>query len=407
MNLRNASFVCGVIAATFVVGCDAPSPEPEITLVLTGQTLVKKDPRLRWDDPFGTLRSIVEGADVSFTNFEMAVVSDGDRCGLPLDYEVSLGTPSLPPESRPGNTGGPHAVQPAVMDFLADLGFDLMSLSNNHAWDLGDCGVAATGAAAEANGIVHAGTGRDVEAATTPGFITVGDMTIGLIAATTSHDERSAIHDAVNGIWTGWQEDWDRNVKAVQDAAARADFVIFYQHFQIDSDEFSGLSPGDSTGDGHMWVDDVGAWQTAFARAVLDAGASLYVGHGHRAFDGIEVYKGKPLLRQLGGLAYQGLNPVIGAYDEHRPWEGLIAKLTIRGGMTQRIDFTPLDLDEGEAYRRDHGDVEFLSRRGLPQVATGPLADSILRRFRELSARYGVAITVADGHAALSIAPER
>jgi poly-gamma-glutamate synthesis protein (capsule biosynthesis protein) len=254
---------------------------------------------------------------------------------------------------------------------------------------------------------VHAGTGRDVEAATTPGFITVGDMTIGLIAATTSHDERSAIHDAVNGIWTGWQEDWDRNVKAVQDAAARADFVIFYQHFQIDSDEFSGLSPGDSTGDGHMWVDDVGAWQTAFARAVLDAGASLYVGHGHRAFDGIEVYKGKPLLRQLGGLAYQGLNPVIGAYDEHRPWEGLIAKLTIRGGMTQRIDFTPLDLDEGEAYRRDHGDVEFLSRRGLPQVATGPLADSILRRFRELSARYGVAITVADGHAALSIAPER
>jgi hypothetical protein len=54
MNLRNASLVCGVIAAALAVGCDAPSPEPEITLVLTGQTLVKKDPRLRWDDPFGT-----------------------------------------------------------------------------------------------------------------------------------------------------------------------------------------------------------------------------------------------------------------------------------------------------------------------------------------------------------------
>jgi poly-gamma-glutamate synthesis protein (capsule biosynthesis protein) len=406
MNLRNASLVCGVLAATFVVGCDAPSPEPEITLVLTGQTLVKKDPRLRWDDPFGTLRSIVEGADVAFTNFEMAVVSGQDRCGLPIDYEVSLGTPPLPPESRPGNTGGPHAVQPAVMDFLADLGFDLMSLSNNHAWDLGDCGVAATREAADAHGIVHAGTGRGVEAATAPGFITVGDMTIGLIATTTSHDERSAIHDAVNGVWTGWQEDWDRNVKAVQDAAARADFVIFYQHFQIDPDEFSELSPGDSTGDGHIWIDDVEAWQTAFARAVLDAGASLYVGHGHRAFDGIEVYKGKPLLRQLGGLAYQGLNPVIGAYDEHRPWEGLIAELTIRGSTTERIEFTPLDLDEGGAYRSDHGDVEFLSRRGLPKIATGPLADSILRRFRDLSARYGAAITVAEGHAALSFAPD-
>jgi len=406
MILRTVSLVCAVAVATLVVGCDAPSPEPEVTLVLTGQTLVKKDPRLRWDDPFGTIRPLVEGADVAFTNFEMAVVSGEDRCGLPLDYEVSLGTPPLTPERRPGNTGGPHAVQPAVMDFLAELGFDLMSLSNNHAWDLGDCGVAATRAAAEANGIVHAGIGRDVEAATAPGFITVGDMTIGLIAATTSHDERGAIHDAVNGVWTGWQEDWDRNVKAVQDAAARADFVIFYQHFQIDADEFSGLNPGDSTGDGHIWIDDVEAWQTAFARAVLDAGASLYVGHGHRAFDGIEVYKGKPLLRQLGGLAYQGLNPVIGAYDEHRPWEGLVAELTISGGMTQRIEFTPLDLDEGEAYRPDHGDVEFLSRRGLPQKATGSLADSILHRFRDLSARYGADITVAEGRAALSIAPE-
>jgi poly-gamma-glutamate synthesis protein (capsule biosynthesis protein) len=292
------------------------------------------------------------------------------------------------------------------MSFLADVGFDLMSLANNHAWDLGDCGVAATRAAAEANGITHAGAGSDVEAATAPGFITVGGLTIALIAATTSHDERGAIHDAVNGVWTGWQEDWDRNVKAVRDAAGQADFVIYYQHFQIDSDEFSELSPGESTGDGHIWVDDVEAWQTAFARAVLDAGASIYVGHGHRAFDGIEIYKGKPLLRQLGGLAYQGLNPEIGAYDEHRPWEGLIAELTIRGGAAQRIEFTPLALDEGAAYRLDYGDVEFLSRRGLPHVATGPLADSILLRFRDLSARYGASITLADGHAALSVGSE-
>ena len=143
------------------------------------------------------------------------------------------------------------------------------------------------------------------------------------------------------------------------------------------------------------------------ARAVLDAGASIYVGHGHRAFDGIEVYKGKPLLRQLGGLAYQGLNPEIGAYDEHRPWEGLIAELTIRGGTVERIEFTPLDLDEGETYRPDYSEVEFLSRRGLAQVATGPLADSILLRFRDLSARYGAALTIADGRAALTIGSER
>jgi len=399
--------VCGVIATTLAVACDSPPSEPEITVVLAGQALVKKDPRLRWDDPFGTLRPIIQRADVAFTNFEMAVMSGEDRCGLPVAYEVSLGTPRWAPESRLGNSGGPHAVAPSVMEFLADFGFDLMSLANNHAWDLGDCGVAATRASAEANGVAHAGTGADVEDAVAPGFLTVGDFTIGLVAATTSHDERGAIRDAVNGVWTGWQEDWDRNITAVRDAAAQADFVIYYQHFQIDVDEFSDLSAGESTGDGHIWVDDVEAWQTAFARAVLDAGASIYVGHGHRAFDGIEVYKGKPLLRQLGGLAYQGLNPEIGGYEEYRPWEGLLAELTIRGGTVERIEFTPLDLDEGETYRQEYGEVEFLSRRGLAQVATGPLADSILLRFRDLSARYGAALTIADGRAALTLGSER
>ena len=60
--------------------------------------------------------------------------------------------------------------------------------------------------------------------------------------------------------------------------------------------------------------------------------------------------------------------------------------MTIRDGDVVRIEFTPLDLDEGEAYRSDYGDVGFLTRRGLPEVATGGLADSILVRLRDLSA---------------------
>ena len=129
----------------------------------------------------------------------------------------------------------------------------------------------------------------------------------------------------------------------------------------------------------------------------------MYVGHGHRAFDGIEVYKGKPLLRQLGGFAYQGLNPEIGGYDEHRPWEGLIAEVVIRGGRVERIEFFPLDLDEGESYREDHDDLEFLSRRGLAQLAEGELADAILLRLQNLSALYGTDLTIDGSRATLSI----
>lgn len=362
-------------------------------MVLAGQALIKKDPRLRWEDPFASLRPILQQADIAFTNFEMAVLSKADRCGLPANYEVSFATPPLPRGGRPGNTGGPHAVQPTVMDFLADLGFNLMSLSNNHAWDLGDCGVEATMLAAERNNVAYAGVGADIAQATAPGYLKIGDFTVALVAATTSHDERSLIKHAVNGVWTGHQEDWDRNIASVREAAANADFVLFYQHFQIDLDEFIDTSPGDSTIDGHIWIEDVAQWQTDFAYAVLAAGASIYVGHGHRAFDGIEIYQGKPLIRQLGGLAYQGLRPQLGAYDEHRPWEGLLLDIGIRNNRVYEMEFIPLDLDEGEAYRAEVDDLEFLSRRGLAQLAIGNQADSILNRLSLLSSHYGTELS--------------
>jgi len=404
--MRKRTLLPGVLVLLSLMvpaGCGPVSGEPGITLVVAGQALIKKDPRLYREDPFGSLRPILRRADVAFTNFEMAVGSEENRCGLPRDYETSLGEPSLSREERPGNTSGPHAVDLSVMEFLADLGFDLMSLANNHAWDLGDCGVAATQEAAATVGVTFAGTGPDVSSATAATYLDVEGVRIGLVAATTSHDERSLIHHAVNGVWTGWQDDWNRNLAAVREAVSHADFVIYYHHFQIDEDEFADVAPGDSTSDGHYWVDDVSVWQTEFARAVLDAGASIYLGNGHRAFDGIEIYNGKPLFRQIGGLAYQGLTPVIGHYDEHRPWEGLLTELTIRGGVVERIELTPLELDEGEAYRSTYDDLGFLVRRGLAEVATGDLADSIMIRLRELSAAYGTSVRVENGRAILDL----
>lgn len=403
MRLRR--FLLGPVLISLLTpaGCGTGPDAPEVTLVIAGQALIKKDPRIRWENPFGSLRPILQEADVAFTNFEMAVGSEGNRCGIPEAYETSLGEPSLAQGIRPGNTGGPHAVDASVMDFLADLGFDLMSLANNHAWDLGDCGVRETQAAAAQRGITFAGTGPDTPAATAPAFLKVNGLEIGLVAATTSHDERSLIHHAVNGVWTGREDDWARNLAAVKEAATNADFVIFYHHFQIDEDEFADVAPGDSTGDGHFRVEDVSAWQTEFAKAILDAGASIYLGNGHRAFDGIEVHDGKLLIRQIGGLAYQGLTPEIGHYVEHRPWEGLLAELTIRGSRVQRIEFLPLDLDEGETYRSDYDDLEFLKRRGLAEIATGAKADSILTRLRTLSTGYGTTLTLNDRRAILQV----
>jgi len=178
------------LAAAVPSGCAPAQGGPEVTLVIGGQALIKKDPRHHWEDPLGSLRPILQAADVGFTNFEMA---------------------------------------------------------------------------------------------TAPVFLDAEGVRIALVAATTSHDERSLIHHAVNGVWTGREDDWVRNLDVVRDASSRSDLVIYYHHLQIDEDEFVDVLPGDSTADGHLWVEDVPGRQTEFARAVLDAGASMYLGDGAEA----------------------------------------------------------------------------------------------------------------------------
>lgn len=83
----------------------------------------------------------------------------------------------------------------------------------------------------------------------------------------------------------------------------------------------------------------------------------------------------------------------------------MIAEVVIRGGRVERIDFLALDLDEGETYREDYDDLEFLSRRGLAELAGGPLADSILLRFQDLSAGYGTTLRIAESRATLLMEP--
>ena len=395
MRRSHHGSIQAVAALVLLAACgDVAGDQNTMTLVVAGQSLIKVDPRESWDDPFGTIRPIIQSADVGFTNFEMAVNGPDNECNVPQEYVLVLGEPRIDRGVQPGNTNNPHAVQPSVMEFLASMGFNLMSLANNHIWDLGECGVEATREAADLYGVTYGGVGSRVEKAVAPAYLTVRGTTIALVAATTSHDERDLLTGTVNGVWTGHRDEWDRNIAAVKEAARNADVVIYYQHFQIDVDEFAGLHDGEATEHGHIKVADVERWQENFAKAMIDAGASMYIGHGHRGFDGLEIYKGRPLFRQLGGFAYQGKSATMGKYDGDFAWWGLLANMSIRDGSVQSIEMIPLDIDEGDEYVHTYDTVEFLTRRGFAEIATGTLAMEILHKFQRLSAKYGTDVEI-------------
>ena len=70
---------------------------------------------------------------------------------------------------------------------------------------------------------------------------------------------------------------------------------------------------------------------------------------------------------------------------------------TVAGDQVTGMEFVPLVLNEGAELFEANDRTEFLRRRGMSEVATGVMADSILGRFQELSEAYGTPVVVREG----------
>ncbi len=126
----------GVIPFCLVMACSvghagtlqASPSEPEAPLslrvVLVGQALIKKDLRPSAPASVEQAWGYLGGADVAFTNLEVAVAPEGA---------------AVTPRSENAVHGSP-----AVLDCLGEMGFNMLSLANNHAWDLRTEGVLTT-----------------------------------------------------------------------------------------------------------------------------------------------------------------------------------------------------------------------------------------------------------------------
>lgn len=330
---------------------------------MVGQALIEHDPRRYLEAPLATVVPLLASADAVFTNLEVAVAGPGCDC-RPTRDDVFF-----------------HGAGPEVLDYLGDIGVSLLSLANNHSWDYGDAGIVSTLEEAAKRGFTHAGTGRTLAEAAAPAYRDVAGLRVGMVAvATVNQPPEAAATESAPGVNMLDPDDpaaWDRNIAAIREAAASADFVIAYQHYQIDG------PPG---------------WQERWARTTIDAGADLYISHGEPRLAGVEAYGGGLILYGLGNFIFHSRTE-IGNYPPET-WQSVVATLTIGRDGVREAAFTPILLDEGS-----EGEF-FLERRGYPEVATGEEGAAIPTRLAELSARYGTRLDVRDGRARWN-APDR
>ncbi|MDA2929650.1 CapA family protein [Acidobacteria bacterium AH-259-O06] len=346
-----------------------PVASPSLRVVLVGQALIRKDLRPFAPESVEQARGYLGGADVAFTNLEVAVAPKG----APVKPRSETVIP----------------VSPAVLDCLKDMGFNMLSLANNHAWDLRAEGVLTTIAEVDKRGFARAGTGANADAAAAAGYLDTSAGKVALVAMASGagqlKPETWAGPDRTGVNFLELRQDGtlnpdqkDRILRAVREAARRARFVIAYQH-----NHYWGERRGvDGPPGRERRIDrfDTPAWMEGWARQLIDAGASIYVAHGNPALHGVEIYKGRLILYGLGNFIFQSR----GSVDRYGPlaWYSAVVDCEFVDGRVAAVRFKPLALAmDGEG-------------RGAPYLAQGGEAAAILGRLADISRRHGTQIRV-------------
>lgn len=364
--MRRRDFLAGGLALPFAMGAAAPrvigaaSPRRPLRVMLMGQALLQHNLS---DDQWpaaGKFRALIAGADAVFTDLETAI--KGRYAETPLREGTFL-----------------HAADAQIVERLANVGINMFATSNNHAYDFGAGGIRDAIDALDARRLTHAGTGMDLAKAAAAGYRATEAGTVALVAmasgAVIAGGMAGPNKPGVNEVRrraTGELEEVDvgRYLAAIKEASARADVVIAYQH-------------------NHYWEKDMAntpPWQRSLARRAIDAGASIFAAHGAPLLHGIEIYKGKAIFYDLGGLFFQTVTKP--GYYPTEVWQSVVVDCRCTKAGFEKIGLTAVQLNDTGT-----GGPQDMTTRGMPRLAQGAEGKAILQRLAQISAAYGTKFT--------------
>lgn len=299
--------------------------------------------------------------------------------------------------------GGAIRGPPELVAELRRAGVTAVSLANNHTGNYGPDALLETMDTLDRAGIHHAGAGSDLEDAFAPVLFDANGLQIALlsvysyyynfgaednagpnrpgIAASRAYDVALGIAGAFDTskrdeppflvepdagatltVMATLREDLDRMSAAIEGAHRVSDLTILSAHMHW----------------GRHTRQDLPYQQRVLARAAVDAGADVFVGHGPHTVRGIEIYRGKPIFYSLGNFVLRpGADPAGAPPDADRRaggQEAVIARIIIGSvGAIAAVELVPI----------------VIAGNGQPVAARGDIAERILANVAGLSAQFG------------------
>lgn len=215
--------------------------------------------------PVEEVASIVKRADFSILNLE-TVLANG---GAPLDGKVYI-----------------FSSNKRNVEVLNGLGIDLVAMANNHAMDMGLAGMMETEENLRKAGIPSIGAGQDYARSMAPFYREIK----GIKYAFLSFNEIGppSIYSQRN---KGGIADLQRVIGSIRHARNSADHVIVYVHW------------------GREYMSKPTKLQRSLAHRMINAGASIIVGHHPHVPQGIEFYKEGVIFYSLGNFLFGSITP--------------------------------------------------------------------------------------------------
>lgn len=202
---------------------------------------------------------------------------------------------------------------------LKNNGFTIVSLANNHSTNFGQKGLNDTFKYLSDAGLFFVGAGETLSRASSSviieknglkfAFLAYDDPAVpGSVAATA----RSA------GINPAAKEGLIKSISQLKD---QSDFIIISLHAGIE------------------YTDQPSQFQKNFARAAIDAGADLIIGHHPHWVQSAEVYKGKYIFYSLGNFVFDQM------WSEPTR-EGLVVKFVFTKQGVKSIELKPILIED-------------------------------------------------------------
>ncbi len=197
----------------------------------------------------------------------------------------------------PLNKAYTFRAHPDRVNHMLDMGADIVSLANNHAYDFGADAFEDTLTTLKNANLPYIGGGKDIAEAAKPYYFIVNGRKYAFSAATRA--EKNIRTPEATETSSGVMRTYDpaKYIETIKTAEKECDYNIVYVHWGAE---------------GYHHIED-GLYE--MGGQYIDAGADIVVGAHAHVLQGVQYYKGIPIIYNLGNFLFNAYTADTGIFE--------------------------------------------------------------------------------------------